>query len=265
MVKVKEDLTGWVMSEHGVPDSRLTVLRQTDDYVDPQGNHVAMWVCECDCEEHNQVVVRGAALKNGNTLSCGCLHREGLIRNNTVLKKKTNKYNLTGDYGIGWTTNTNKEFYFDLEDYDKIKDYAWREKTTNNGKYHEVVARDNVTKTDVIMAWIIVGKYYDHIDRNPLNNRKDNLRKATYSQNAQNRTMNSNNTSGVIGVNYTKDRNQWRAQLQHYNQKKLYVNCNTKNEAIIARLQAEAKYFGEFAPQRHLFEQYGVKIESKEG
>lgn len=41
-------------------------------------------------------------------------------------------YDLTGEYGIGWTSNTNKEFYFDIEDYDKIKDYCWYE---NDGGY----------------------------------------------------------------------------------------------------------------------------------
>ena len=44
---------------------------------------------------------------------------------------KYNKYDLLGSFGVGWTTNTNKEFWFDLEDYDKIKDYCWAE--NNNG------------------------------------------------------------------------------------------------------------------------------------
>lgn len=264
MVKVKIDMTGWKMREHGVPDSRLTVLEQADDYVTPQGKHRAMWVCECSCEEHNHITVLGTALKNGNTLSCGCLHKEVLTQNNIVSKKKTNKYNLTGEYGVGWTTNTNKEFYFDLEDYDKIKNYAWREKISNDGKYHGLVTRDKSTKTDIIMAWLIVGKYYDHVDRNPLNNRKNNLRIATFGQNAQNRTINSNNTSGVIGVTYESDRNQWRAQLVCSGKLQLRASYNTKNEAIIARLRAEAVYFGEFAPQRHLFEEYGIEFQPKE-
>ena len=28
MVMVKEDMTGWIMAEHEVPDSRLTVIKQ---------------------------------------------------------------------------------------------------------------------------------------------------------------------------------------------------------------------------------------------
>ena len=31
-----------------------------------------------------------------------------------------------------------------------------------------------------------------------------------------------------------------------------------KDDAIIARLKAEKEYFGEFAPQREMFEEYGI-------
>lgn len=60
---------------------------------------------------------------------------------------------------------------------------------------------------------------YDHIDRNPLNNQKSNFRKATKSQQC-------NGTMIYLGY-YSK-----------------------KEDTIIARLQAENKYFGEFAPQK---------------
>jgi hypothetical protein len=265
MVKVKIDMTSWNMWEHGVPDSRLTVIKQTDDYVYPNGKRRARWLCECNCEEHNQIIVNDGALKNGNTRSCGCLHREQLVGNNQSLKKKYNKYDLKGEYGIGWTTNTDREFYFDLEDYGKIKEYCWREKTMNNGQYHALVARDKIAKKDIIMAWIIKGKYYDHIDRNPLNNKKENLRKATSQQNAHNRTLYSNNTSNIMGVSFDVSQNQWKAQLRKDGEHKLNMRFNNKEDAIKARLQAEAKYCGEFAPQRHLFEQYNIKYEPKEG
>ena len=47
------------------------------------------------------------------------MHKESV----TNALKKYNRYDLSGEYGIGWTTNTNHVFYFDLEDYEKIKDY----------------------------------------------------------------------------------------------------------------------------------------------
>lgn len=257
MVKVKESLVG---KQFG----RLKVIEQADDYIDPQGNHYARWLCECSCEEHNKVIVTGRALKSGNTKSCGCLFREVQMRTNKETKKKYNKYDLTGEYGIGWTTNTNREFYFDLEDYDKIKNYAWRERISNNGKYHALITRDRETKTDLLMSNLLGYKYYDHKDRNPMNNRKENFRKATYSQNAQNRTIQANNTSGVTGVVYVKKEQKWRATIR-LNNKRIHLGYFTnKNDAIKARLNGEVKYFGEFSSQKHLYEQYGID-EPKDG
>ena len=127
MVKVREDMTGWNMWEHGVPDSRLTVIKQTEDYVNPNGKRLAKWLCICNCQEHNKIEATGSNLKSGRTKSCGCFAREEAIKRN----KKYNKYDLSSDYGIGWTSNTNEKFYFDLEDYDKIQDYCWSEHIDN--------------------------------------------------------------------------------------------------------------------------------------
>ncbi|WP_368488451.1 hypothetical protein [Clostridium sp. BJN0013] len=40
------------------------------------------------------------------------------------MKYKYNTYDLTGEYGIGYDAKGNI-FYFDLEDYDRIKDFYW--------------------------------------------------------------------------------------------------------------------------------------------
>lgn len=102
-------------------------------------------------------------------------------------------------------------------------------------------------------------KGYDHIDRNPLNNRRNNLRPATHLENMRNRGISSNNTSGVTGVYWYKAQQKWSAEIMINKEKiRLYYGDN-KNEAIRTRLEAEAKYFGEFAPQQNLFEQYNIK------
>ena len=68
MVKVRKDLSGKYFG-------RLKVIKQSEnDYVNPQGRHFAQWECECSCG--NRIVVQGANLRNGNTSSCGCLHKE---------------------------------------------------------------------------------------------------------------------------------------------------------------------------------------------
>lgn len=53
----------------------------------------------------------------------------------------------------------------------------------------------------------------DHIDRNPLNNQKANLRICTEAENALNRSMLSSNKSGYKGVSWAKHLGKWRAQI----------------------------------------------------
>lgn len=253
------DMAGWNMWEHGVPDSRLSVIERGDDYISPGGNRYTQWICRCNCKDRNLIIARGEDIRSGNTLSCGCLQREKASSVGKS-KHKENKYDLSGEYGVGWTSNTNNEFYFDLEDYDKIKNYCWRE-CVDQTDYHYLVARKCGEKNKMIkITDIVVGKHYDHKNHNTLDNRKENLRPATPSENAQNKSIQKNNTSGVIGVSYDKSCNKWRAYIRD-NKKAKYVGyCDNKNDAIIARLEAEAKYYGEFAPQKHLFEQYKINI-----
>jgi hypothetical protein len=253
MVKVKIDMTGWNMWEHGVPDSRLTVLTQTEDYIDLNGKRKAQWLCECNCPEHNNIIAIGSNLTRGNTLSCGCLQKERAVAYN----KKSNIFDLSGEYGVGWTTNTNREFYFDLEDYDKIKDYCWCETTVNyNRNFHTLQAK-HPKYGNVKMHQLLGFSNYDHIDRNELNNRKNNLRPCTRSQNQMNQSIRSDNTSGVTGVSLRND-GYWEALLVVDGVKKFRKAFQNKDDAIRARLNAEVKYFGDFAPQQHLYEQYGI-------
>ena len=259
MVKVKEDMTGWNMWEHGVPDSRLTVIRQVEDCIDLHGNRRAQWLCECNCIDRNQIVITGKSLKSGNTRSCGCLQKE-IVSKCGKNNKKYNHFELNlvdehGLYGIGYCTNTGREFYFDMDDYDKIKEYTWVEANDNSG-YHSIKDTNGIQIHFIISSQ----KYMDHIDRNPMNNRKYNLRPATYSENARNRTKPNNNTSGFIGVYWCKRSNKWCSQITHNGHRKHLGYFDCKENAIIARLNAEVKYYGDFAPQKHLFEQYNINV-----
>lgn len=163
-------------------------------------------------------------------------------------KKIFNKYDLSGQYGVGFTTNTKSRFYFDKEDYDLIKNYSWNEHILQNG-YHALEAWSSERKSIVRMSWIICGKWYDHINHNPLDNRKENLRAATQIQNIYNRSKQRTNKSGVIGVYWMKDRNKWRAQLRKDGKIMMSAQFESFDEAVSERLKAEQKYFGEFSPQ----------------
>lgn len=250
MVKVREDLTGRIFG-------RLKVLEQAEDYVYSNGKRKSQWLCECMCEEHNRVIVEGTNLKKGNTNSCGCLQLERAVECN----KKYNVYDLSGTYGVGWTSNTNREFYFDLEDYDKIKDYCWHESIVGSGDGFHILQASIPTQKgggNTTMHKLLGFSNYDHIDRNEFNNRKENLRPCSKSQNKMNGSLRKDNTSGVIGVSCTQG-GVWVAELKVGGHRKFLKRFLNKDEAVRARLQAERKYFGEFAPQRHLYEQYGIE------
>lgn len=253
MVEVKDDLTGKVFG-------LLTVLEQAEDYIAPSsGKHYAKWRCQCECENKTIIEVMGCALTRTNgTKSCGCI-KKATSSEHCKNMRKFNTYDVSGKYGIGWTLNTHAEFYFDLEDYDIIKKYCWHERIDDKDGYHVLCSRNENGKI-IKMSSLLGYKYYDHIDRNPLNNRKSNLRPATMSENMSNRSLFKNNKSGITGVWWDDKREKWIAYIRKDNKQNYLGSFINKNDAIRARLNAEVKYFGEFAPQQHLFEQYNIII-----
>lgn len=247
------DMTGWVMKEHGVPSSRITILRRAEDVIKKDGKHETAWWCQCDCGS-DPFVALGYNVKNGNTNSCGCYK----LDRDSEVNHKTNTYDYSREYGVGYAINTGREFYFDWEDFDLIRDYCWYENVNKCG-YHSLEARDFKNDCKLIRMHYLLGcKGWDHKDRNALNNRRYNLRKATKHENARNLSLSKRNTSGVIGVSYYKPGEKWRAYIEYEGKFiSLGYYCN-KDDAIKARLKAEIKYFKEFASQQHLYEQYGI-------
>lgn len=258
MVKVKVDMTGWVMAEHGVSDSRLVVLRQVEDLIKKDGARLAQWECECTCDKHTVIKADGREIKSGHVKSCGCINRERIIAQNKSWHK-TNVYSDVcmdqyGEYYIGRTTNTDKEFYIDIEDFDKIKEYCWSEDAN-----HYIIAWDADTQTIIKMhTFLTMYDICDHADRNRSNNRRYNLRPATVGENCRNISVRVDNSSNIIGVSWSKKSQRWRAYIQHERNNMNLGYFIDKDDAIRARLKAEQKYFGEFAPQIHLFDQYGI-------
>ena len=61
---------------------QLLVICRVEDYVSKSGHKYAMWFCCCDCGAEK--VVRGAHLKSGAVISCGCIGKEHRSRANTT-------------------------------------------------------------------------------------------------------------------------------------------------------------------------------------
>lgn len=217
---------------------RLIVLRRVETPIGKVNGQVAYWECKCDCG--NKVVKSSRDLLRGSVKSCGCLYNE--INH----KRKLNTYDLSNKtFGIGFCTNSNEKFYFDIEDYDNIKNYTWAE----NCNGYVIATNGNTNR--IFLHNIVMNNHsnmiVDHISGNTKDNRKNNLRFVNRSQNAMNAKLPSNNTSGVKGVSYSKKFNKWRAYIT-LNKKQINLGMySIFEDAVFARKQAEEKYFGKYS------------------
>lgn len=159
--------------------------------------------------------------------------------------KKYNVFDLSNEYGIGYTTNTNIPFYFDKDDYDKIKTYAWREDI--NSGYIVSSSRTSIIYIHrIIMNCCERKQEVDHINHNKADNRKQNLRICTHQQNNCNKPKTKLNTSGHVGVMWEKRFNKWRARIFN-NGKDIHLGLfDNFEDAVAAREMAEIKYHKEF-------------------
>ncbi len=88
-------------------------------------------------------------------------------------------------------------------------------------------------------------KEIDHINRNRLDNRRENLRVGSLRQNAFNKRLYKNNKSGYRGVHFCNTSKKWVAQMSDVNQgvrKVVYLGAFINiNDAINARKRAEER------------------------
>ena len=222
--------------------NRLTVLKRVEN----KGRN-AMWECECSCGNPIHTIVSSANLKSGKVKSCGCLNREKTIERNKHPKR--NEYFFYDDY-IKGITKEGEEFFIDKEDFEKIEQYCWHS--------HYVKRRSNYVSCTfkgkrlyihrIIMDCSDKELVVDHIDGNPLNNRKNNLRICTKAENSQNSTGYNPDLRGITirGGSYgvhirSNGKNVW---LGSY---------HSLEEAQKVRDNAELVYFGEFkhAPKEY--------------
>ena len=231
---------------------KLTVLNFVE--FNKKGNGGAIFRCICDCGNYKNVA--GGNLKNKNVQSCGCYAIEKSIERN----RKFNKYKFVKDYAIGYTSKK-EEFYFDKSDYDLIKNYCWSLHKTGYPVAWNLNKRKGHLRLHRLVMNIKEDQRIDHISRQRNDCRKSNLRIATSLENVRNSSIKKNNTSGIIGVSFNKPAKRWIVNINIEKNIKTYLGLYEDfEEAIKARLKAELKYFGkDFAPQRHLFKQYGIE------
>jgi hypothetical protein len=182
------------------------------------------WKCKCSCG--NEAVVMRENLTSGRTKSC-----------------RRNSYFQENDYMVG-KTHTGKTFIFDIYDYDDIKKHTW---SVDSKDY----PRTSILNKRIAIHTILINpdrnQFVDHINHNPLDNRRQNLRLCTRQQNNFNTIKRHSCISEYKGVTWCKTTNRWRAQIS-LNKKSINLGrFDNEIEAAKAYNTKAKELFGEFA------------------
>lgn len=176
--------------------------------------------------------------------------REKKVKELKILQNSIKKPILRNDDGFAIIELFNckkektAEAIIDDDLYHEITKYRWY---LNNHDY--VMGRGESKKLVGLHRYIM--NYYgddfvDHINNNPLDNRRENLRIVTAKQNSQNKSSHSNSTSKYIGVSKNTASNKWVSNIT-VDGKLVYLDSfDTEIEAAECRDEATRKYFGEF-------------------
>ena len=132
----------------------------------------------------------------------------------------------------------------DDSDFEYLSQYKW---CLHSG--YALTNRAGAEKRMVYMHRLIMdapeGMEVDHINHDPLDNRRENLRVCTHSENGKNKLLPKNNTSGYKGVYPYKGK--YKASIR-INGDLTYLGMYWEPEdAARAYNNAAAIYFGEYA------------------
>lgn len=181
----------------------------------------------CRCECGNESVIPRDCLLRGLSKSCGhCIE--------PWIEK------MDGYYRYHCVTGTT--FLFSPEDYDLVNSRKW---TMNLDGY--AVTTDTQERLIRLIMNAKEDEYVDHISMDTTDNRRENLRICSWSDNNCNKVLQSNNISGYKGVSYHRASGKymaclWKDKIHHYGG--LHA---TPEEAARAYDDLAREYHGEYA------------------
>ena len=184
-----------------------------------------IYQCQCDCGKILEV--RRDALQSGAMKSCGNCSR---------IEREDDHYR--------YYCHNGRSFTFDECDMDYVLQNRW----TVDAKGYATAAINKKTVEFSRLALQLPDELYaDHINGNPSNNCRSNLRPASPKQNARNGSIQINNRSGYKGVRCQEHGKPYRADITR-EMRHVYLGCfDTAEEAAYAYDSAARLFFGEFA------------------
>lgn len=142
-------------------------------------------------------------------------------------------------------------FQIDEFDWERLRHLPWR--GAINGKGRSVITRQirtngkyaNIYIQQDILAPVPAGAIVDHVNGDPSDHRRHNLRLCTYTQNAQNRRTRRDNSLGLKGV--SRKKNRFVARITVNGKAIPLGSFVTPEQAARAYDAAALHHFGEFA------------------
>ncbi len=131
--------------------------------------------------------------------------------------------------------------------WDYLSKWPWNVSSSGTIQYSYT---KNYKRRHVSLGSAIMGKpfeLFDHKDRDPFNNQRNNLRPCTRSQNEANKPKKGGTTSQYKGVYWDSTRQKWQAQICINRNKKALGRFDNEIDAAKAYNIEAAKLYGEFA------------------
>ena len=200
---------------------RLVVVEEAGN--NKQGT--ALWKCACDCG--NQIIVLGGSLRQMTTNSCGCLRTQ-----KTKKRFATHGMSKTLEYN-SWNTMLQRCNNPNVKSY---HNYGERGITVCKRWLHfENFLKDMGIKPK--------GLTIERID-NDKGYEPENCVWASWTKQRRNQRICKTNTSGTSGIYFDKQSKRYRVCIGNDYKNHYIGRFDTMEEAIIARKQAEQKYWG---------------------
>lgn len=244
--------------EVGQRFGKLTILKEVD--IKYGKRH---FICKCDCGEiSNPVPLYN--LTTGKTVSCGCVMRSSGRKN----FKKFNIYKkINKSTGQCYSPDgLNMLFIFSWRNKEAVENYCWYTREDGYALANDLTGRNKKIRFHRLVLSVETGipihllDNVDHINGDTRDNRIENLRNITGTENTRSKIKYSKNVQGYMGVRNFRNRFQSTITCNGKSYSKVF---DTKKEALIHRLKLEYILFGEeFSPQRHLFKKYGINGET---
>jgi hypothetical protein len=149
------------------------------------------------------------------------------------------------------TLSQGKIAIVDDEDFERVNQFKWFAKKDENTWYARRTVRIDGKRKNIHLHTFIMntalGFVVDHKNHNGLDNRKENLRLCSKSQNQHNQKLRQGGTSQYKGVCWHKNKRCYFARIVIAGKQKHLGSFTDEVEAAKAYDEAAKEHFGEFA------------------